>query len=109
MEMLNTTALEGEPPVLRVDGEIDLSTAEQLRTALEEALAADPAVVVDMAGVTFVDAAGIRVVLQVAASRNGDGPLTLLNAARVKRLLDMVGLSGLTCIVIRDEREPRGG
>jgi anti-anti-sigma regulatory factor len=60
-----------------------------------------------MTGVTFCDAAGLRVVLQAAASLNGAGPLTLLNAARVKRLLDIVGLSDLSCIAIRDDCEPR--
>jgi anti-sigma B factor antagonist len=92
--------------VLQLDGEIDMSTAEELRTALEKALSADPTVVVDMTGVTFCDAAGLRVLLQAAASLNGAGPLTLLNASRVKHLLEIVGLSDLSCIVIRDEGEP---
>jgi anti-anti-sigma factor len=83
-----------------------MSTAEQLRTALENALSDDPTVVVDMTGVTFCDAAGLHVVLQVASSLNGAGPLTLLNAKWVKRLLDIVGMSDLSYIDIRDEREP---
>jgi anti-anti-sigma factor len=107
MELLRTYVLEDEPPVLHVEGEIDISTADVLRTALEQALAADPTVVVDMAGVTFCDAAGVRVVLQAAASLNGSGPLTLFNAPRVKRVLELVGLSGSPCIDIRDENEPR--
>jgi anti-anti-sigma factor len=104
MELLRISALAGDPPVLQVEGEIDMSTAEDLRSALEKAFAANPTVVVDMAGVTFCDAAGLRVVLEAAASLNGAGPLTLLNAARVKRLLDIVGLTDLSCIAIRDER-----
>jgi anti-sigma B factor antagonist len=107
VELLQISSLAGDPPVLQVDGEIDMSTADELRTALEQAVSADPNVVVDMAGVTFCDAAGLRVVLQVAASMNGAGPLTLLNAARVKHLLEIVGLSDVSCIVIRDEGEPR--
>jgi anti-anti-sigma factor len=108
MELLRICPLGGVPPVLQVEGEIDVSTADELGMALEKVLATDPTVVVDMTGVTFCDAAGIRVVLQVATSRNGAGPLTLLNAAPVKRLLDLVQLSELSCIVIRDEPEPRG-
>ena len=107
MELLRVSVLKGEPPVLQVDGEIDMSTAEELRMALEKALATDPTVVVDMAGVTFCDAAGLRVVLQVAESLNGTGPLTLLHAARVQRLLDIVGLTGLSCVVIRNDGESR--
>jgi anti-anti-sigma factor len=97
----------GDPPVLQVDGEIDMSTAEELRGALENALSADPTVVVDMTGVTFCDAAGLRVLLQAAASLNGTGPLTLLNAARVKRLLEIVGMSELSCLAIRDGGDSR--
>jgi anti-sigma B factor antagonist len=103
MEFLRIRAAEGDPPVLQVDGEIDMSTADELRTALEKALAADPTVVVDMAGVTFCDAAGLQVVLQTAASLNGAGPLTLLNAAPVKRLLDILRLTDVACIAIREE------
>ena len=55
-----------------------------------------------MAGVTFFDATGLRVVLQAAASLNGAGPLTLLNAPRVAWLLEVVGLSEL--VVDRDLR-----
>jgi anti-anti-sigma factor len=107
VELLRISAVAGDSPVLQVDGEIDVSTAEQLHSALEQALAADPTVVVDMAGVTFCDAAGLRVVLQVAASLNGTGPLTLLNAARVRRLLEIVGMSDLSCIDVRDDCGPR--
>lgn len=75
MELLKVEFVPGDPPLLHVDGEVDLSTADQLRTALERALSTNPNVAIDMAGVTFVDACGLRVVLQVAASRNGSGPL----------------------------------
>ncbi len=109
MDLLKTEFVHGDPPVLQVDGEIDLSTADQLRTALEEALAANPRVVVDMAGVTFIDVAGLRVVLQVAASRNGAGPLTLLNASQVAWLLQVVGLSEVSSMVLCDTGGPRVG
>ena len=100
MELLKTELVPGDPPVLQIAGEIDLATAEALQTALEEAVSIDPRVVVDMAGVTFFDATGLRVVLQAAASRNGAGPLTLLNAPHVAWLLELVGLSELSSIVI---------
>lgn len=108
MELLRIELIHGAPSSLRVDGELDLSTADQLRTALEKAYSADPDVVVDMAGVTFVDAAGLRVLLQVAATRNGGGPLPLVNAPRVAWLLDLVGLRELTSIEIQDGGVARG-
>jgi anti-sigma B factor antagonist len=108
MELLETEFVHGDPSVLRVDGEIDLATADTLRAALEQALSTDPSCVVDMAGVTFFDATGLRVVLEAAACRDGAGPLTLLNAPRVAWLLELVGQSELSSIVIRDSGEPRG-
>jgi anti-anti-sigma factor len=108
MELLRFELIQGDPPALRIDGEIDLSTADQLRTALDKAYSADPTVVLDMAAVTFLDATGLRVLLQVAATRNGAGPLPLVNASRVAWLLELVGLSGLTSIDIRDPGEARG-
>jgi anti-anti-sigma factor len=105
MELLKTEFVPGNPPVLRVDGEIDLATVDQLDAALEEALATDSRFVVDMAGVTFIDVVGLQAVLRVAVSRNGLGPLIVLNAPRVAWLLDLVGLSEMSSIVVREEGE----
>ena len=86
--------------VLRVDGEIDLLTVDQLGAALDQALAgARRTLVVDVRGVTFVDCAGIGLLvdarwqadrrgveLRVAASRT---------VARTVALLDLTDLLGL--------------
>ncbi len=103
MELLKTRLIDGDPLVLEVEGEMDVSTADELRAAMETALSKSPNVVVDMAGVTFCDAGGLRAVLEVAAKLNGSGPLTLLNASRVKWLLDLVGMNASPTIVIRNE------
>lgn len=107
MELLKTEFVPGDPSVLQVDGEIDVATAEQLRNALERAFSTDVRAVIDMAGVTFFDAAGLRVVLQIASARNGAGPITLVNARRVAHVLELVALSDLPYIVIRDEGDVR--
>jgi len=107
MELLKTEFVPGDPPVLLLQGEADFSTTDQLRAALDHALSVDSTVVVDMAGITFIDAAGLRAVLQAAASRNGLGPLRLVNAPRVARLLEIVGLSDLPSIEIRGTGETR--
>jgi anti-anti-sigma factor len=108
MELLRIELVEGEPPVLSIEGEIDIATVDQLRGALEDALAEYPRVVVDMAGVTFIDAAGMRVLLEVGESRNGSGPLTLVDAPRVAWLLKMVGLEDVPSIRFRDGGGVRG-
>jgi anti-anti-sigma factor len=109
MELLKIELVPGNPPVLQIDGEVDLSTVDQLRSALEDAQTSDPTIAVDLAGVTFIDVVGLQGILQVAATRNGDGPLQLLNASRVAWLLDLVGLGEVSSIVVREggERDAR--
>jgi anti-anti-sigma factor len=104
MELLETTLVEEtSPPVLRVAGEVDVATAHVLRNALQEAISLDPTVMVDMEAVTFIDAAGLRVVLQAAETLNGSGPLRLLNAPLVARLLDLVGLGDLPTVALCED------
>jgi anti-sigma B factor antagonist/stage II sporulation protein AA (anti-sigma F factor antagonist) len=78
-------------------GEIDMSTADVLRDALNDALDKNPpAVVLDMAGVTFLDSTGIAA-LVVAHNRAIDEntALTLINCRPiVRRVLDVTGLLG---------------
>jgi anti-sigma B factor antagonist len=81
--------------VLRLSGELDLSTADALRSALAEALAGDPGrLVVDLADVTFVDPAGIRPLTEAAVRRRG---AVTLRAARprVRRALTLMELGHL--------------
>ena len=103
MDMLTIERESGPPAVLHVRGEIDFLTAEELRSALEDALTLDATVVVDLADVTFVDACGLRVILEVAESLNGRGPLRIVNGHMVERLLRIVGLSAIPSISISHE------
>ena len=109
MDLLKTEFIPGEPSILLLQGEIDISTAEDLRVVLDRSLAADPRLVVDMAGVTFIDACGLRVVLDAAASLNGARPLRLINARRVARMLQIVGLDDIPSLDVSDRGAPGGG
>jgi len=109
MDLLRIELIDESPPALRLAGEIDMATAGQLAAALGQALAAHANVVVDMAEVTFIDAAGLRAIVEAAESLDGRAPLILVNARRVARLLDLVGLSGLATIAIRDGGDHANG
>ena len=102
MDNLRIELERGHPPILRVSGEIDLATADQFGAALEEAVAVEPDVVVDMGDVTFIDASGLRVILRAAESLNGSGPLVLVNAPRVAQLFEVVGLAETAPIDFRE-------
>ena len=102
MNLLSIELVNGTPPVLRIRGEIDIASAEQLRAGLDAALLAEPKLHIDMADVTFIDAAGLQIILGAAHSRNGLGPLTLVNAPRVAWLLDLLEMRNDPSIDLRD-------
>ncbi|WTX01037.1 STAS domain-containing protein (plasmid) [Streptomycetaceae bacterium NBC_01309] len=92
------TDVSGPVARLSVGGEIDLSTAEDLRVALMAALAARPAprrLEVDMAAVAFCDSSCLRVLVAVRAhgAEQGTDVVVATASAPVLRVLEMVGLA----------------
>ncbi len=87
---LRTTVERSDRTVLvRVHGELDLATAPDLRQVLLDAAAGGPVdLVVDLAGVPFVDATGLGALLSAAESvRAGGGDLRLASPSRMLRLM----------------------
>jgi anti-sigma B factor antagonist len=91
---------ESSPVVVTVHGEIDLCSAPKLREALREAMglpltsAQDPRILVDLRRVTFIDAAGLGVLVGAAArARQAGRRLTLVDPTPATlRLLRITGL-----------------
>lgn len=85
---------DGEAPVIRLHGEIDLSSVEAVRAVISEALAhADTSLVIDLSDVTFFDSSGLG--LLVAAKDEGalDGVELVLRAPSpaAQRILELAG------------------
>ncbi|MFC3996591.1 STAS domain-containing protein [Nocardiopsis sediminis] len=81
--------------LLRLDGEIDIATAPELRTRLLKALRpGTPLAVIDMGGVSFCGAAGIAVLVDVRHRAIVLGlPLRLTGLRpQVARILHLTGL-----------------
>jgi anti-sigma B factor antagonist len=96
----------GSRDVLRVSGEIDISNVEPLKAELQRPH--QPQVLVlNLTSVTFIDSSGIAaIVAGMHAQRANGGVLILVCPAtnrRVRRVLDIVGLSEIVPIV---ESEP---
>jgi anti-sigma B factor antagonist len=84
--------------VVTVSGEVDTVTAPRLRQALEDALdSGPPAVMVDLAGVSFMDASGIGVLVSVAQQADSMNRKLTLGAPSqaVLRVLEAAGLDGV--------------
>src|SRR6185312_8931621 len=75
---------------LGASGELDLGTAEQLRSAIDRAIV-DPActdIVLDLSELEFIDCAGLGVL--VTASQRADGAGVVLRAVGATGLVDEV-------------------
>jgi anti-sigma B factor antagonist len=73
-----------------LEGELDMSTAEDLSKVLNENGAAEGPLVLDFSGVSFMDSSGLRALLEAAQNRSGDGRLVILHpASQVLRVLDI--------------------
>jgi anti-sigma B factor antagonist len=90
---MNRTALPGGGTVIRVEGELDLSTAPALEEALTEAGFSER-LVVDLTTCTFVDSSAVRVL--VASARDSEaagGTLALVvTDPGILRVLEISGV-----------------
>ena len=78
-------------------GELDIAAADVLSVALARAgRSGAPMVILDLGGVTFIDSAGVRCVLQAVAFSRADTDTLRIRrdcSEPVRRLFDMVGAS----------------
>lgn len=79
---------------LRLVGELDTHTAPSLQAALADL--GGERVVIDMAGVEFVDSSGLRVLIQSHQQADEAGRAVVLSrpSNAVRRLLEISGLEG---------------
>jgi anti-anti-sigma factor len=100
--LLEIVALPGPQTTVSLAGELDPATAPDLQARLLE-LAADPAVnrvVIDLAQISFLDSAGLRVLVSAnEALRSRSAELVLRGpSANVRRVLEVTGLTDLISV-----------
>jgi anti-anti-sigma factor len=93
---LATVVVGREPEIVRValTGEIDTSNAEGVRSELEDALS-EPALVIDLSQLEYLDSAGIRALFAVSESASARGcrcSIVVREASPVRRILDVAGI-----------------
>ena len=78
--------------VLMLRGEIDIASAPVFSSAMERVMSLGIPVVLDFAGVTFMDSSGLKVLL-IAQTTGPSGSLDVRNPSpQVRRLLAITGL-----------------
>lgn len=100
--LLDITVVEGACTVLRLDGDLDPSTAPRLQAAIESAAetAGIQQVTIDLGGVGFLDSSGLRVfVTGRELLRQRGAELALRDPSpNVVRLLDITGLGEIISV-----------
>jgi len=100
-------------PALTVRGELDLSTAPRLDTAVEEALTrSGTALVVDLTHCTFLDSSGARTLLAVARKAEAAAVALFVLAPRtngpVRLTVDLLDLGAFVPLVATAGEIPTG-
>jgi anti-sigma B factor antagonist len=93
--MFNVSLIVGECAgcaVVALHGELDIADATDVAAALAAAEAGRTGIVVDLAGLTFIDCSGVRALAQ-ARARHGGGAMLLAAPRRV--VLRVIALTGL--------------
>ena len=88
----------GRVAVLTLPAEIDVSSADQIREDLAEAVAQDASLVIaDMSATTFCDSAGVTALVKTAqrAYASGAGLRVVATAPAVTRVLAITGVDQL--------------
>ena len=94
-EGLRVSVSPGRPPVVAICGEIDIQSAPGLREELLRVIRrCGPQVTIDLSGVTFLDCAGINVLLAtLRRARLEDGWVSLIRVpSRVQRMISLLDL-----------------
>ena len=80
-----------------VTGEIDLATCERLREAIEPHLGPNQQVVLDLAGVRFMDSTCLSVLFNARTRLSADGGSLILRnpSTAARRLLTAAGIAAL--------------
>jgi anti-anti-sigma factor len=92
---ISSRRTEADEAILSLVGELDVLTAGQLSTAVQDVLADRPSrVVLDMGGVTFCDSQGLGTLVVLSrAAASARSLLVLTNVADfLMRVLDITGL-----------------
>ncbi|HLW48926.1 MAG TPA: STAS domain-containing protein [bacterium] len=87
-----------EGVLVRVNGDVDLATAPLLADHLTKAFGAHFRVIVDLDSVPYLGSAGLHVLARTAARYAGQF-VVVQSTARLRRLLDILGVNGLLPVV----------
>ena len=95
-----TVASADRPPVVAVEGDVDLANVTEFEDAMAKAANGSPELTVDLTGVGYCDSSAVRALFALAASTE----LTMIvnSTGHIKTLLGISGLDRVAAMVIED-------
>ena len=95
-----TTTSQADRTIVRVRGEIDAATCDELADALASAIEGAQHVELDVSGVTFIDSSGLRTLVLAQQQLTESRQLVVKGPdATFRRLLDITGLDEVFSVV----------
>jgi anti-sigma B factor antagonist len=89
---------QGSVVCVRITGAVDLATGPELERVLEREVEAGSHVVLDLAGVWFIDSVGLQVIAAAAHKAQSRGSELALQSplpAQARRVIEITGLQSL--------------
>ncbi len=91
----------------RLLGELDIATEKVLTEALSSKVRPGEDLVLDLAGLAFIDSGGVRAILRAAGQVGESGKLHLLDPGpAVQRVLDLMRLDSIPNVHVTRSQEP---
>ncbi len=86
---------EGDQVVMTIHGDIDLRSSADIRAAIGEAARPDAELIIDLAGVRFLDSSGLGALVWARRrmQREGGDVVVVRPRRNVRRMLEVSGLS----------------
>lgn len=95
-------ATTDDPRGLRLAGEVDLATVNDLAAALEPYVREGGDITLDMSGVRFLGSSGVQVLIRALDTLGGRGRLILTHpGSSVRRLFEVMGLDRFENLEVR--------
>jgi anti-anti-sigma factor len=96
------------PPVVHLSGELDMATAPALDEVVTSALRSRPsALVLDAAGLTFLDSTGIHLLMKIGQAADAIGCSLVLRSPR-RAVLKVLRITGTDALLVIDPPPEEG-
>lgn len=90
------------PGIYRLIGELDYASQREMKTFFEKAAGTGRDLVLDLSGLSFIDAFGMRCLIELAESLTPSRVILQSPTAEVRRLIDAASTNRSSTLEIRD-------